>query len=156
MSNLTIWENASFDATIDHILHRYHETHRQQLAGILPLTEKVAHVHADTFSPKILPLLQYMAQELHSHMMKEERVLFPMIKQGMTQGAAMPIRVMISEHDDHSEAIEQLLSLTNNLEIPAHACGSWRKLYQQLNEFIGDLHNHIELENTILFRRVLA
>lgn len=156
MTDLTVWETAPFNATIDHILQRYHETHRRQLAEILPLAEKVTRVHADTFSQDVLPLLQHMAQELDSHMMKEERVLFPMIKQGVTQGAAMPIRMMMMEHDDHSGAITQLLSLTVNLETPAHACGSWQNLYAQLREFVEDLQNHIELENTILFRRVLA
>lgn len=156
MTDLTIWENASFDDTIDHILQHYHETHRHQLTEILPLAEKVTRVHAETFSQDVLPLLQHMAQELDNHMMKEERVLFPMIKQGVTQGAAMPIRMMMMEHDDHSEAIAQLLLLTNDLQPPEHACGSWQKLYTQLRELIEDLQNHIQLENTILFRRVLA
>ena len=108
MTDLTVWQTAPFDAIIDHILPRYHETHRRQLDEILPLAEKVARVHAQTFNPQILPLVQYIDSELRGHMMKEERMLFPMIKQGVGRGAAMPIKVMMHEHQDHEQAITQL------------------------------------------------
>lgn len=155
MTDLTVWQNAPFDAIIDHILPRYHETHRHQLDEILPLAEKVARVHAQTFNPQILPLVQYIDSELRGHMMKEERMLFPMIKQGVGRGAAMPIKVMMHEHQDHEQAITQLTELTDNFTPPAHACGSWQRLYANLRELTEDLRNHIELENEILFARVM-
>lgn len=155
MTDLSIWQTAPFDAIIDHILPRYHETHRHQLDEILPLAEKVARVHADTFNPNILPLVQHIDGELRSHMMKEERMLFPMIKQGMGRGAAMPINVMMHEHDDHESSIAQLIELTDDFTPPEHACGSWQRLYAALRELVGDLRDHIELENEILFARVM-
>ncbi len=155
MSDLSIWQTAPFDTTIDHILQRYHETHRQQLADILPLAEKVARVHADTFNQAILPHIQHIQAELLSHMMKEEQMLFPMIKQGFGARTAMPISVMKHEHDDHESAITQLLTLTDNLTPPEHACGSWQRLYANLRELVDDLREHIQLENDILFARVL-
>lgn len=156
MTDLTVWQNASFDAIIDHILPRYHETHRHQLEEILPLTEKVARVHESTFPAEILALVQNIQTELLSHMMKEERMLFPMIKQGLGRGAAMPISVMKHEHDDHEQAIEQLIVLTNQFTPPENACGSWQRLYIALRELVEDLQDHIKLENEILFARVLT
>ena len=67
----------------------------------------------------------------------------------------MPIRMMMHEHGEHESAISQLLALTHDLTPPENACGSWRKLYEELREFVDDLNDHIELENTILFQRAL-
>ena len=88
-------------------------------------------------------------------MMKEERILFPMIDQGAGSGAVMPIRMMMHEHDDHQGAIAQLRSLTNDFTPPENACGSWQRLYALAKEFTDDLADHIELENNILFARTL-
>ena len=97
-----------------------------------------------------------MQNELLMHMMKEERMLFPMIKQGIGRGAAMPINVMMHEHKEHDQAVAKLLELTNNLTVPENVCGSWTRLYTLAREMVDDLTNHIHLENEILFPRVLA
>ena len=90
------------------------------------------------------------------HMMKEERMLFPMINQGVGRGAAMPISVMMHEHEEHDQAIARLEELTYNFELPEGACGSWTRLYTLAKEMVDDLKDHIHLENEILFSRVLA
>lgn len=156
MTDLTVWQTAPFNATIDHIQQRYHDTHRQQLADLIVLAEKVSTVHAGTFPAEVLPLLQNIQAELLSHMMKEERVLFPMINQGAGRGAAMPIQMMMHEHTEHEAAIARLLELTDNLQAPAGACQSWQRLYAQAQEFVNDLNDHISLENDVFFPRVLA
>lgn len=155
-TDLSTWETASFDNTVDHILACYHEVHRKQFNELIPLAEKVSRVHEGKFSAEVLPLLQQMENDLLSHMMKEERVLFPMIKQGVGRGAAMPIKMMMHEHNDHEDVISRLLALTDNLTAPSDACGSWRMLYALAREMVNDLQDHIRLENDILFARVLA
>ena len=49
MTDFTLWETAPFNSTIDHILQRYHNVHRAQFEELVPLAQKVAQVHADTF-----------------------------------------------------------------------------------------------------------
>ena len=156
MSDLSVWQQASDNSLIEHILARYHQVHRVQLADILPLAEKVAGVHAGTFPADILPLLQHMRQDLLEHMYKEERVLFPMILNGMGARAAMPISVMMREHEIHREAMVQLLALSHKLTPPPDACRSWQRLYAELQTLVDDLNDHIELENTVLFARTLG
>ncbi|STZ75912.1 iron-sulfur cluster repair protein DnrN [Bergeriella denitrificans] len=156
MTDLTVWETAPFNATIDHILQRYHNVHRAQLAELVPLAEKVATVHAGSFPAEIAALLAHMQDELLMHMMKEERMLFPMINQGAGRGASMPISVMMHEHEEHDQAIARLRELTDNFTVPAEACGSWTRLYRLAEELVNDLSDHIRLENDILFARVLA
>lgn len=155
MTDLSIWQNAPLNNITAHIVPRYHDTHRSQMAEMLELGEKVAEVHAGSFPQDFIPLVQAIQNELLSHMMKEERILFPMIDQGAGSGAAMPIRMMMHEHDDHQGAIAQLRSLTNDFTPPENACGSWQRLYALAKEFTDDLADHIELENNILFARTL-
>lgn len=156
MADFSIWQNSGDAALIEHILARYHQTHRHQFLEILPLAEKVASVHAGEFPAEILPLLQAMQADLLSHMQKEEQVLFPMLANGMKQHAAMPIRVMMHEHEEHEQAITRLLALTDHFTPPAQACPSWQRLYAALQTLVSDLQDHIELENTVLFARASA
>ena len=151
-----LWQNASDSDIIDHILPRYHDTHRRQLEELVPLAEKVAGVHAGKFPAEVVPLLHTIQNELLSHMMKEERILFPMLKQGAGRAAAMPVRMMMHEHTEHEAALERLLEVTGNLQAPADACRSWQHLYSLAQELVDDLRDHIDLEDNILFARVLA
>ncbi|WP_392423503.1 hemerythrin domain-containing protein [Eikenella halliae] len=151
-----LWQNASDSDIIDHILPRYHDTHRRQLEELVPLAEKVAGVHAGKFPAEVVSLLHTIQNELLSHMMKEERILFPMLKQGAGRAAAMPVRMMMHEHTEHEAALERLLEVTGNLQAPADACRSWQHLYSLARELVDDLRDHIDLEDNILFARVLA
>lgn len=89
-------------------------------------------------------------------MLKEEQVLFPMLQMGMGPQAAPPIQVMRYEHEQHGQALEQLLALTHRIQPPADACNTWRTLYQGLEAFHADLLEHIHLENDVLFVRALT
>lgn len=150
------WQQRSDNELIEHILSRYHQTHRTQFADILPLAEKVATVHAGTFPDGVLALLQDMQQDLLAHMQKEEQILFPLILNGAGRAAAMPIRVMMHEHEAHQQALAQLMALSNRLTPPPDACASWQRLYRELQTLAEDLEQHIELENTVLFARTLG
>ncbi|WP_272673989.1 MULTISPECIES: iron-sulfur cluster repair protein YtfE [unclassified Providencia] len=152
------WRKAPLNEIIDFIIVRYHDRHREQLPELILQAQKVEHVHVNKPSvPKGLSkYLEALLEELTSHMMKEERVLFPMIKNGMGRNAAGPISVMEQEHDDASDILEAIKGITNNVTPPPEACTTWRVLYNGINELIDDLMNHINLENNLLFPRALA
>jgi len=152
------WRKAPLSEIIDFIIVRYHDRHREQLPELILQAQKVEHVHVNNPSvPKGLSkYLEALLEELTSHMMKEERVLFPMIKNGMGRNAAGPISVMEQEHDDAGDILEAIKGITNNVTPPPEACTTWRVLYNGINELIDDLMNHINLENNLLFPRALA
>ncbi|WP_338464191.1 iron-sulfur cluster repair protein YtfE [Franconibacter daqui] len=152
------WHSAPLAEIIDHILVRYHDRHREQLPELILQAAKVERVHADKPGvPKgLAKYLTMLHEELTSHMLKEERILFPMIKQGQGRQAAGPISVMESEHDEAGELLEVIKHTTNNVTPPPEACTTWRAMYNGINALIDDLMNHISLENTILFPRALA
>lgn len=142
------------DELIDHILMRYHETHRRELTDLVELAAKVEKVHAaHPDAPHGLTgLLHRMRGELEVHMKKEELILFPAMRRGVG-GLDAPIFQMRHDHDEHGEHIQQLEALTGGFVLPTDACGSWQALYNGLSKLTDDLKEHIHLENNVLFPR---
>lgn len=147
------WRDAPVAELIAHLLQNFHEKHRRQLPELIRLARRVESVHGERAD---CPLgladhLSTMAQELESHMQKEEQILFPLLERGMTGPAGGPIRMMRFEHDQHGDGLAKLAELTQDITPPAQACNTWRALYAGLQELREDLMQHIHLENNILF-----
>ena len=140
---------------IDHILTRYHQTHREELEWLLPLAQKVETVHGDHDEAPLglTGALIALGDELESHMRKEEQILFPMMRQGGHAMIAQPITVMRHDHDVAADLLDRVAQLTHGLTLPEGACRSWTALYTGLRKFTDDLAAHIRLENDILFPR---
>lgn len=138
---------------IDHILVRYHETHRRELPELVLLARKVEQRHAQHPAvPKgLASLLEDVAEALEEHMQKEERILFPMMRGGGGPMVMGPIQVMEHEHVEHGERLRQLEALTRNFTPPADACTSWQVLYAGMRKLVDDVMQHIHLENNLLF-----
>ena len=147
------WRSASPAELIDYILRRFHEQHRQDVPELIRLARRVEQVHADRSDcpAGLADHLEIMFQELLSHMMKEEQVLFPMLLVGSNGEAQSPISLMRLEHDQHGDALARLESLTNDITAPADACNTWGALYAGLARLREDLMQHIHLENNVLF-----
>lgn len=140
------------------IVKRYHNDLKQRLPELVFLADKIEKVHHghDDCPRGLAELLQNITNELFSHMMKEENILFPMINAGHGSQAKMPIDRMMFEHDNHGKDLDKIHELTNSFNPPEGACGSWRALYKGLQEFEGELMEHIHIENNVLFPRALS
>ena len=147
------WRQAPADQLVAHIVARFHERHRVQLPELIRLARRVEYVHAGRAGcpSGLAEALEGLQQELESHMMKEEQMLFPMLAKGMNAAAQAPISVMRFEHEQHGGALGNIQRLTNNITTPVNACNTWRALYGGLNAFKEDLMQHIHLENNVLF-----
>ena len=145
----------STGAIIAYILDRFHNGHRRDLPGLIVLARKVESVHGNhPEAPKgLADFLDEVAESLDEHMQKEEQILFPMILSGGHPMISHPIGMMRMEHDDHVSNLDNLLALTNGLNAPEGACGSWRALYEGLGALSAELKEHIRVENEILFPR---
>ncbi|SNX73836.1 regulator of cell morphogenesis and NO signaling [Cereibacter ovatus] len=144
-------------ALIAHILDRYHETHRRELAELIALAEKVEAVHGDHDEAPhgLMLLLDDMRDEMEDHMQKEEQILFPMMRMGAPTLEG-PIAVMRDDHDRHGEQLRRLEHLTRGFTPPEGACRSWHALYAGVRKFAEDLVDHMHLENEVLFPRFEA
>ena len=165
------WQQESLTALIEHITNTHHVFVRTEAPRILALLEKVCGVHGANHPElhQVREQFSALAQELGNHLLKEERILFPYVagaEQQLASGAKAPascfgsvqnpIRMMMFEHDSAGQVLRELRRLTNNYAVPGDACISYQTLYQALQGFEADLHQHIHLENNILFPRALA
>jgi regulator of cell morphogenesis and NO signaling len=156
---------------IRHIVETHHTYTRQEIARLGPLFEKVCRVHGDKHPElnNIHGRFELLAQELTTHMMKEEFVLFPYIErleQAVIAGEPVlpapfgtvenPVAMMQHEHATAGNLLRDMRSLSNDYQPPAQACTSYQTLYRALAEFERDLHQHIHLENNILFPRAIV
>jgi len=146
-------DEMTVDSLIDHIVARYHDVHRAQLPELIRMARRVESVHqANPQVPAgLADLLETMEQDLLQHMLKEEEILFPMLRTGGHPFVGQPIAMMRSEHIGHGEALDRLNVLTNDATPPVGACNTWRALYTGIAQFNDDLMNHIHLENNVLF-----
>lgn len=145
----------STEELITHILERYHAAHRAELPELLNLAARVEARHAaNPLVPRgIHAALVEAARALEEHMQKEEQVLFPLMRAGGHPMIHAPIGRMRYEHDEHGERLLNLEQLTHHFELPEEACPTWRALYAGLQKLIDDVHEHVHLENNVLFAR---
>jgi len=148
----------------DHIVRTHHTYLRSELPRLDAMTQKVASVHGDKDArlAQVRQTFLGLSDELTSHMMKEEQILFPMIRQlDAGEGAqafhcgslAGPIAQMEHEHDDAGSALERMRELTDGYTPPDWACNTYRALLDGLAHLERDLHQHIHKENNVLFPR---
>jgi regulator of cell morphogenesis and NO signaling len=165
------WQDQPLADLIAHITSTHHVFVREECPRIEALAAKVVGVHGKNH-PELLRVQETfsaLAEELKVHLMKEEQVLFPYLVRleesfvaGEPAPPAMfgtvvnPVRMMMQEHDGAGDALRTLRSITKEYAVPADACISYRTLYQALQGFEADLHQHIHLENNILFPRAVA
>ncbi|HEX7704556.1 MAG TPA: hemerythrin domain-containing protein, partial [Kofleriaceae bacterium] len=150
------WEARSLTELADHIESYYHAALRRDLPPLIEAARKVERVHASKpgVPAGLADVLTEFFAEMQTHMGKEEKILFPMIRRGARgEGVYMPVRMMESEHDSHREQLVKIRELTDDLRLPVHACATWTALYHGLETIEAELMQHIHLENNILFSR---
>ncbi|AMM52586.1 hemerythrin [Rufibacter sp. DG15C] len=154
----------------DYIVNIHHKYVREAIPALYEYTAKIARVHGGRH-PELIEVAKHftnVANELEAHMPKEERVLFPFIKQvneAKQKGEKLdrpafgtlqnPINMMEMEHEAAGTELEAIRTLTHNYALPEDACATYQVAFAKLQEFEDDLFRHIHLENNILFPKAL-
>jgi len=161
----------NLDFLADYIVNTHHSYVKKSIPDISNYAAKVAKVHGDNH-PELLrinQLAQEVCDEMSSHMIKEETVLFPYVKElvaaknngngkvqfGNLETVETPINMMEMEHEVVGNNMEEIRRISNNYEVPEDGCASYSFLFKSLDEFENDLHIHVHLENNILFPKAL-
>lgn len=153
----------------EYIVLTHHSYVKNEMPAILGYLEKVTSKHGDRHPElkKIFQLFAAVKEELEHHMQKEELVLFPRIKdieQQLAEGKEIvinstyllsPISMMEQEHDHAGSMLAEIRKLTNNYQPPADACTTYKLSFASLQAFELDLHQHVHLENNVLFPKAL-
>ena len=153
------------DQLISYILIHHHFYVKNNIGIIQEHIEKIATKHGDSFAymQKVLSLFTEVIKELLPHMEKEEKILFPRIKEIAASMMIhpfntlrpelinIPIQMMEKEHDKAGQLLFEIRKLTHQYTPPEDACTTHKVCLQELKAFEEDLHQHVHLENNILF-----
>jgi regulator of cell morphogenesis and NO signaling len=164
------WQKSSLEALSNHIVSTHHAYVKRELPRLAELAAKVVRKHGETQAelPKIQSHLAQLDAELTEHLAKEEAILFPYVvameraiatstarPHGCFGTVSSPIAMMVAEHDAAGVLLAEIRTLSHQFTTPAEACPTYRAFYDGLREFEQDLHQHIHLENNILFPRAI-
>ncbi|MDN3724179.1 iron-sulfur cluster repair di-iron protein [Aequorivita sp. SDUM287046] len=159
------------DFLADHIINVHHHYVEENSPLLLQYSKRVNQVHGHHYTElaEIETLVTRVVQAMASHQKKEELILFPFIKKMVNaerENSEMPaihfgtvenpIKMMEEEHEEAGEIMRKIAELSNNFTPPQGACNTYRAFYAKLDEFEQDLHQHIHLENNILFPKALG
>lgn len=162
------WVSAPLCDLTRHIREEHHQYVRAAISRIEPLLNKVDAKHGPAHPElgTIHGLFGQVGREMLMHMQKEEYVLFPYIEameraasesgrleKPFFQTVRNPIQTMMKEHDAAGDLVRQIREATASYTPPREACTSFKALYDELKQFEADLHQHVHLENNILFPR---
>jgi len=160
----------SLDVLVDYIEKTHHSYIKEKTPFILQYLDKIQKVHGENH-PELAEIFKLFSQssiDLGMHLKKEERILFPFIRQlvkiqnsgqhteeehfGTIQN---PIAMMKEEHVKEGKRFDNISTLSGGYTVPEDGCNTYRAAYAMLNEFEQDLHTHIHLENNILFPKAI-
>jgi len=165
------YNNWKLDFLIDYIVNTHHRYVEDAIPLLKQYGDKVAKVHGHHYTEllEIKDLIYQVSNELTTHMKKEEIILFPFIKKlfnAKNENKTVnfpsfgtvnnPIEMMEKEHDEAGSILKRINELTNGYKTPEGACNTFKALYSKLEEFEDDLHQHVHLENNILFPKAIV
>jgi regulator of cell morphogenesis and NO signaling len=153
---------------IDHIVETHHQYLRLAVPTVARYLAKLVDVHG-TRHPELERVRDSFARlggDLMQHMVKEEQVLFPYVRDIAIHGVDAswpspfgtvenPIRMMEREHREAGDELRQIRELTGGFTPPDDGCATYRVCFEELAHFERDLHRHVHLENNVLFPRAI-
>jgi regulator of cell morphogenesis and NO signaling len=153
-----------------HIREKHHGYVREAIPRTRTLSDNVITRHGANHPElaKVGKLFAEVGHEMIMHMQKEEQILFPYIdaleravnahgslEPPFFQTVRNPIHAMMQEHDAAGDLVRQIRVVSSEYTPPEDACTSFKALYEALKEFERDLHQHVHLENNVLFPRAV-
>jgi len=160
------WATMRLEDLVDHIEQTHHRYLDEEMPRLSTLMAKIVSVHGERHPELAETAACYEAirADLEPHLLKEERVLFPMIRELAAAkhppsfhcgSLRNPISMMLSEHDAVGELLARLRRLTSDFTPPADGCASYAACFAGLADLEADTHLHIHKENNVLFPLVV-
>lgn len=139
----------------DYVILTHHGKERKLIQETDELMNKVLLAHYERHTTQLVSLhalFSDLRKELLEHFAKEEKLIFPYMKNDLSQEYNFEyVKELENEHEAAGNIIKEIEACTNNFILPANVCNSYRLLFQKLQELIEDIYIHIFTENSILF-----
>lgn len=165
----TNFDEWNLDFLADYITNTHHNYVKKNSPEIRNYAAKVARVHGGNH-PELIEMNELfikVADEMSEHMVEEDTILFPWVKQifrAKNENSAYEtkgnefgklIDKTEAEHDAVGRKMERIRELSSNYTLPSDACASYTLLFKMLEDYENDLFTHIHLENNILFHKAV-
>lgn len=156
------WRQRSLSDLVEHIQSRYHVPLVDELPRLAAMLARVIQRHGSALADTVYPLretFEALHRELLSHMAREDRVFFPAVRAleagqpGDWTWLEQPMEVLEAEHDSAGNSLARIREITNGYAPPDWACPTFRGLYHGLAALESEMHQHVHLENHVLFPR---
>lgn len=160
------WNDVSLTDLVDHIVDTHHVTVQSEVPRLKQLIDKMCGAHGEK-RPEFLRvqrLINHLQEDLNAHLQKEEVVLFPFVKElesALDQKGPLPhacfatvlspITVMETEHETAGAVLAEI----RDEIMDRSGCPTCQEFFRTFDAFEADLHQHIHLENNILFPKVI-
>ncbi|NBI05549.1 iron-sulfur cluster repair di-iron protein [Senegalia massiliensis] len=149
---------------IDYIVNKHHTFMKEEMPITQELLSKILKVHYvshGTELSKLHRLFNNLKAEIEEHLIKEEELLFPMIKQyekdpteENRKKAFKVLEETESEHEAAGDILKEMRKITDGFKVPEDGCNTYRITFEKIEAIEKDLFEHIHLENNILFERL--
>ncbi|MBC8062396.1 MAG: iron-sulfur cluster repair di-iron protein [Clostridiaceae bacterium] len=158
------WRTEKYSVVIDYVINTHHVYTSKVLPEIAELTTKILRAHGEHHGEeltKVHKLFNALKTELEGHLIKEEEIVFPLIKKYEENGSKETLKMALdkikeleAEHEGAGDILKELRKITSEYSVPEDGCNTYRYTYSKLIELEGDLFKHIHIENNILFPRL--
>lgn len=160
------WATMDMAELADHLEATHHRYLWHEMPRLAALLDKIVAVHGARHPEleQVRACYDEIRADLEPHLMKEERILFPMIRELADAGTAPsfhcgsvanPISVMMREHDVVGDLLARLREQTGDYRTPADGCASYQAAFDGLAHLEADTHLHVHKENNVLFPQVV-
>lgn len=157
------WRTAPLSELVDYIVNTHHSFLNRELPQLSELTTLILRAHGSSHQElsRVHKLFHNLKTELEQHMIKEEEVLFPLVKDYEKEESLMSlsrantvVAELEEEHESAGDVLHELREITMEYAIPGDVCPTFCTTYEKLVALEGDLFQHIHLENNILHPRL--
>lgn len=164
INNQTDWQKENMSDLIDYIVNKHHTFMKEEMPVTERFLSKILRVHYLSHGDILVELHKLFNQlkaEIEEHLIKEEEVLFPLIKEyeynpsnETLEKALKVLEETESEHDVAGDILKEMRKLTKGFKVPEDGCNTYKITYEKIEAIEKDLFQHIHLENNILFNRI--
>lgn len=141
---------------LDDLEATHHVTDRRLMAETEELLNKILIVHYPHHGElltRLHHLYSGLKAELEEHFAKEERLVFPLMREHPhpEQAVLDEVRALEAEHSGAGDVIKEIYQLTDHFTLPEDACPTFQRTYQVMEALFEDVFIHIFKENSIVF-----